>query len=297
MRRLIVAMALLSLTPAVCLAEGSAKTWVKKGNLLYNKGNYPEALKNYEEAFLASPDSDIVNYDIGAALYKNENYQESVTHFEKSLLSEDEALRKNASYNIGNSKYKIASGKQDEDLNGAIDLMKQSLRHYENALSVDSDDEDVKFNYEFVKKELERLEKELQSQQSDQNKEGSEEDREVQENQEGQEDQNSSRQDQKGPKEDSPEENSSQSEGSGQKDDQDAQKESLESIKSAEDNDEDEKESGLDREPSGYKTDKEGISQEEAKMLLDIYSQEEEPKTLYKERLQTRDLPEVTKDW
>ena len=158
MRYFILTMCLIFFTARPCIAGNNAKRWVKDGNILYNKGEYEKALRQYEEALVDSPDSDIVNYDIGAALYKNENYEAAVNHFEKSLLSDDEELGQKASYNLGNAEYRVAVEKESESLEEAIRLVKQSLRHYERALEMEPDDEDAKHNYEFVKKELERRE-------------------------------------------------------------------------------------------------------------------------------------------
>ena len=40
-----------------------------------------------------------------------------------------------------------------------------------------------------------------------------------------------------------------------------------------------------------------GISEEQALMLLESYHQEEEPKGLYKEKIQKGKMPETLKDW
>lgn len=140
-----------------CLAGIRPKKEVKKGNLLYNNGEFNEALKQYEEAILKDPDSDVVNFNIGAALYKTEDYKAAMRHFEKSLVTEEKSLGARADYNLGNAEYKYGISKENENVEEAISLLKRSLGHYEKAIAFDPEDEDAKFNYDFVKKELERL--------------------------------------------------------------------------------------------------------------------------------------------
>lgn len=159
-----------SLFAKPCFARSKAKSEVKRGNSFYNQDKFQEALKSYEKAILDSPNSDIVNYDLAAGLYKTENYKDAVKHFEKSLIAKDASLEQKANYNLGNSEYKYGISMEEQNLEGAIDLLKHALHHYENAIELDAEDKDAKHNYEFVKKELERLQKKLKKQQKQKKK-------------------------------------------------------------------------------------------------------------------------------
>ena len=56
------------LMPSAC--EASEAGIVKKGNQLYNKGDYKAALENYQKALNQNPDSDIINFNVGTAFYQ-----------------------------------------------------------------------------------------------------------------------------------------------------------------------------------------------------------------------------------
>ena len=191
MKNIFCAAIILCLLTSPCLAASlRAKKEVKRGNLLYNKARFEDALKQYEEALADSPDSDIVNFNLGAALYKIQDYGRAIGHFERSLVSQDESLEQMASYNLGNAKYKYGIANEDKALPMAVALLKEALHYYEHAFGLDPDDKDARYNYEFVKKELERLEEKLEQEQS--------EEQEEQEGQEQQEEQGQQDQKEKG---------------------------------------------------------------------------------------------------
>ena len=294
-----------------CFPGRKAKTGVKKGNLLYNRAEFEEALKEYEQALLDSPDSDIVNFNTGAALYKTENYGAAISHFEKSLVSENQSLEQKAGYNIGNAKFKYGITKEELNLPEAISLLEQSLHHYQRALELDPEDNHAEYNYEFVKKDLERLREKLRQQaQAQKEKEQKGQESGVQQQQSGSQQTGSG---QAKTDEGAAEEKEAESESTEKTDEKtQAQQQPQAMQPGREETEEGERaqEAGLQDEIGGEE--KEGqasgqttesdkqqgeISRQEALMLLENYRQEEEPRGLYKEKIPTRGLPEVLKDW
>ena len=295
MNKIFCAGLILFLFPAVCLAGSTAKKEVKRGNLLYNKGEFEEALKKYKQAIADSPDSDIVNFDLGAALYKTQSYQAAAGHFEKSLLTEDQSLEQKASYNTGNAEYKYGISKEDTDLAEAVNLLKQSLHHYQRAIELDPEDKDAKHNYEFVKKELERLQKKLKQQQQKQQEQQKQQ-------QQKEEKEKEKRQESKSEKDQQKEEEKKEREKEGEKSSQQEQDEREQKKEEKPEQPEPKK----DEQPEQQKKEKkqragvepEGeMSENEASTLLENYRREEEPKGLYKEKIPTGGMPEVLKDW
>ncbi len=279
MKRIILLLVLFCLCSSPCLA-GKAEKEVKKGNRLYKKGKFSEALTSYKQAFLDKPDSDIVNYDLGAALYKSEDYKRALEHFQRSLVSEDEALEQKASYNVGNAKYKYGIGREDADLAGAIGLLKEALRHYKRAIELNAEDKDAKYNYEFVKKELERLEKKQEQQQQKQQQKKQQQQKQKQE-QEQKQQQAKEKKEEKKEEEKEPEEQQQQQE----------QRQQQQPDRGKEEEQERAEEAAQPEKPSDE------MSDEEALRLLESYHQEEEPRGLYKQKMPAVGLPDVLKDW
>jgi len=290
MKRVILLILLFCLVSSPCFATklaplfltGQAKKEVKKGNRFYRQEKFPEALNNYEKAFLDDPDSDIVNFDLGAGLYKTEDYKGAISHFEQSLVSDDESLEQKASYNVANAKYKYGIGKEDTELEAAIALLKESLRHYEHAIELDFEDEDAKYNYEFVKKELKRLEKKLEQKQQKQE-------------QQKQQSQGKDKQEQDQPSSAKATEDRQQKQQQAQQDqskqeqEQQKQKQQQQQQNARQEQKESEQTKGFDQSSK--------MSEDEALMLLEGYRQEEEPKGLYKEKMPQAGLSEAVKDW
>lgn len=144
-------------TQSPCLALSSAKKSVKEANSLYRKGRLDEALAKYNDANVSLPDSDIVHFNMGAALYKKEDYQKAIEAFAKALTSEDKKIEADALYNLGNCKYKLGRLKENTDLSEAVSLLRESLDYYKRAVEIDQKNTDGRFNHEFVERELKIL--------------------------------------------------------------------------------------------------------------------------------------------
>ena len=159
MKKLIIYI-LFCLTPVIFPLNVSASSvpgGVDEGNKLYEQGKYDEAVEKYSEARNESPDSDIVNFNLGAALYKKGQYREAIEAFTRALNTEDREIEEKAVYNMANSKYQLGSGQAEKDLNTAVALYREALDYYKRAMEIDEDDRDAKYNHELVEKQLKVL--------------------------------------------------------------------------------------------------------------------------------------------
>ena len=271
----------------------AVSTDVNKANRLFEKGRYEEAIKTYEKAKEKAPDSAEVNYNTAAALYKIREYQRSEEHLLKSLLTEEEALEQKAAYNMGNVKYRIGERFEESERGKAVSFYKEALEYYKRAIELDETDEDAKFNYEFVKKKLEELEQKT-TQEPRETPQNSQEEKE-QKDRKNQEQQSPDQQKKEEEKEDEKEdEKEEEKEGEKEREEEDKQKEQRQDQQDREkqeqekdreekqDESEPEKEQippsprpGRDKEEQAPKGE---LSEEEARRLLEGFSQEEESK-------------------
>lgn len=122
----------------------SVKSKIDQGNVYYNRQKYDDALSKYREAEIEKPDLPEVHFNIGAALYKQGKYEDAIQEFQKALYSKDISLQAKTYYNIGNCLYYL--GKWDD-----------AIQNYKKCLELTPDDEDAKYNIEFIQRKLKEL--------------------------------------------------------------------------------------------------------------------------------------------
>lgn len=230
---------------------------VNEGNRLFNKEKLDEAIEHYSQARVESPDSDIVNFNLGTAQYKKGQYQEAINSFTNALQTDDKKLEAKATYNLANSKYKLGSLQSDGDLNSAASLYREALDYYKRSIELNTKDKDARHNHEIVEKQLKILLDRMKNQQQEQNQEQDE-------NQEGEEQKSQSDGSKKG-------QNRKQGDDK-QKAGKDEAGEQQEHGESQTDSGEFSDETEHDREG---REETAGMSPEEAHMLLESYGQEE----------------------
>jgi len=141
---------------------------VNSGNEFYKEGQYEASTENYRQALKNDPESDIINFNIGTAYYKLGMFDKAIEHLQKSVLTDNDTLRQQAYYNLGNGLYRAGEVFIENELSKAIELFTMALKEYEKALQLNKEDKDAQFNYDFVKNRLERLKQQQKQQQQDQ---------------------------------------------------------------------------------------------------------------------------------
>ena len=170
------------------------------GNDHLKQEQYEEAATAYQEglsSYQPSEQTDQTYYglqnNLGLSLHRQENFEEAGRAFEEALAhapNEDAVTR--SAFNAGNNAF-------------TRQQLERALEHYQTALLADPDNEDAKFNYEFVSRQL----KEQQNQQQDSGGDDQQEDeqneqqegeqnQEQNENQQGEQEQNNQQQNDQG---------------------------------------------------------------------------------------------------
>lgn len=294
MKNIILAILFLFSQPVLCFAESAAKA-VRKGNRLYKEKKYDEAIKNYNEAQITMPDSEVVNFDTGAALYKKGDYEKAVDSFTKGLTTEDPALESKANYNIGNSKYRQAELKENTELEAAIALCREALDYYKRAIELNKKDKDAKYNHEFVEKKLKTLLDKLKRQQEQKKKQEKQKEKQKKDKQkQKQEKKQKQQQKDKEKEEKKQQEKKQQEEKQKQKEQEQKKKQEKDKTGAKPGEKKQEKRPGEAGAAKARVKPKE-MSEEEARMLLQAYGQEEAKDT--RDKRKSHYYPEVLKDW
>lgn len=166
------------------LAYAQGHDQVARGNQLFEEEKYDEANNKYRDAMLENPESPVIHFNIGDVQYKKNNYEEAIKAYEKALSSEDIKLQSQSYYNMGNSLYKMGK-------------LPESIMAYKKALELNPNDEDAKYNLEYVRKKLkDQAEKQPQQNQQQQQQQNKQSQNQQDQNQDQNSDQEQQKQDQ-----------------------------------------------------------------------------------------------------
>lgn len=121
----------------------------------YDAGVWDQALQGFVDRQVESPEDPALALSVGSAHFQMQNFEEAEREFATAGLSGEPELRQNALYNMGNSAYR--QGRLEE-----------SVELFKAALELDPEDEDAKFNLEFVRDEIRRRHEEAQKRQQEQ---------------------------------------------------------------------------------------------------------------------------------
>jgi len=155
----------------------SLQSKIEKGDKLYKDELYDEAMKSFVDAQIESPEETKLKYNIANTHYKMNNYEEAIKNYQDvAATAHDIPLEEQSLYNIGNCLFR--QGKLEE-----------SIEYYKKALELDPNDQEAKYNLEFVREEIKkRINQEKQRKQQQQKQEQQEQSQD-QQNTEQQEDQ------------------------------------------------------------------------------------------------------------
>lgn len=165
---------------------------VKQGNGLYQEKKYDAARNRYQDALLDAPGSPVIQFNLGDAAYQMKSYDKALESFQKTLSVKDARIQSQAYYNIGNALYRT-------------NKWPEAISAYQEALKLNPDDQDAKYNLEYVRNKLKenaqpqdqqnQQQQQQQQQQQDQQK-NQDQDRQNQQNQQEQQQQQQQQQEQ-----------------------------------------------------------------------------------------------------
>lgn len=188
-KHLLIAVAFLCITPALQAQTDAELAAIRKGNeqfksaeqfrkdaldLMKQKGElnkrkadekmkkaaeqYHNAEINYRKAMQTTHDYDKANYNLGNSLYRQGQYEEAANSYAKvaNNKSSNKSLRSKAFHNYGNSLLKQ-------------EKYKESIDAYKNALKLNPNDMDSKYNLEYARKKMYKQQQQQQQNQNNQN--------------------------------------------------------------------------------------------------------------------------------
>ncbi len=124
-----------------------AKNFVRKGNKLYNQGNYKAAENAYKEAIALNPDYDKANYNFGNTQFLQNKIKEAKEQYDLvTKTTKDPFIKADTKHNLGNIAMK------DKKYAEAVEAYKESLRNNPN-------DDETRYNLALAQKLLKEQQK------------------------------------------------------------------------------------------------------------------------------------------
>jgi len=303
---------------ALWCAQGEAaseRSMVKEANQLFDGENYGQAIEKYNEAMVHAPNSAIIHFNTGAAYYKKGDLKRAINAFTQALVTDDSQLEAQANYNIANARYRLGQKAEQTDSNAAIEQVRDALAYYKRAMELDGSDTDAKFNYEFVEQELERMQEqakkqpqqkqENQKQQKKQEKQEEQQGGQQQQSKQSQEQDKSSQEQQSQKDEEQQEKQQAQAEEKKEQDNKETEQEQQSSSEKKDEKDQEDGqakqaargEEGEDGEEEGDAEEGNEMSEEEARMILEGFRQQEETGSLFQQQEKRKKRPRRAKNW
>jgi len=178
----------LILLPALGSAQPGRRK-VSEGNRAYAEKRFDAALDAYQDALIEDARAPVIHYNLGAALYQKKDYEKALESYDRVFETDDPLFQSRAHYNLGNTLYRAGR-------------LQEAIQAYEEALKLNPEDEDARYNLEFVRNKLKQdaqpesggPQDQKQDQESQSGEQESREDQEQQEQHEQQEQQEGSEQ-------------------------------------------------------------------------------------------------------
>ncbi len=169
----------------------SERTLVRDGNRQYKDKQYTEAEVNYRKALEKNKELNEGQFNLGDALYKQGRYEEAEKQFRMAADKSSGVSRAQAYHNLGNA---LLKQKKIED----------SIQSYKDALKLNPQDQDTKYNLEFARRLLQQQKQQQQNQQQNKDQKKDKKDQKQNQQDDQQKDQNKDqkKQEQQNPKQD-----------------------------------------------------------------------------------------------
>jgi Ca-activated chloride channel homolog len=155
----------------------STRSLVNDGVKLYNDQKFADAEVNFKKGTEKSPDNFEAKFNLGDSYYKQQRYDEAMKSYQSAFVDAKNDLDKSKIYyNVGNSLLKSQK-------------LKESIGAYKEALKLNPDDEQAKYNLSYALNQLknpnqdQQKNKDQNKDQKDQNKDQQNKDKQNQDQQ------------------------------------------------------------------------------------------------------------------
>jgi Ca-activated chloride channel family protein len=122
----------------------------------FREGRYPEAQQEYEHLASIDKKGDLrLAFNAGTAAYRTTNYDAAIRHFSAAVMAQDVKLQQAAYFNLGNCLFR--QGQDAKDLDEMQEKWEMAAKYFQNAVTLDQNDQDAAHNLAFTRRCVEQL--------------------------------------------------------------------------------------------------------------------------------------------
>lgn len=174
----------------------SAGLSTRRGNELYEKGRFDEAIGQYDQALIDRPEALEPKFNKANSYYRLDDLGQAVNLYrEVAAESKDMKLVTKAKYNLGNCSFQQGSKQRDSNLQKAIEEMETAIGHWRAVLDIESENKKAAKNIEVARLIIKDILDQLKNQQQQQDPNQPQDPNQQQQNQQQQQDQQQQAQD------------------------------------------------------------------------------------------------------
>lgn len=145
---------------------GSAQEFTSRGNRLYEQGEFDEAIKQYDQALIDSPQALEPKFNKANSYYRLDDLEKAMNLYRHvAAESKDMKLVTGAKYNLGNCWFQQGSKQRDSNLQKAIEDMETAIGCWRGVLDIEPENQKAAKNIEVARLTIKDILDQLKNQQ------------------------------------------------------------------------------------------------------------------------------------
>jgi len=145
---------------------GSAQVSTSQGNRLYGQGKFDQAIKQYDQALIDSPQALEPKFNKANSYYRLDDLEQAMNLYRQVAAdSKDMKLVTRGKYNLGNCWFQQGSKQRDSNLQKAIEDMETAIGHWRSVLDIDPENQKAAKNIEVARLTIKDILDQIKNQQ------------------------------------------------------------------------------------------------------------------------------------
>ncbi len=156
-------------------AQGASNSIMEKAHAAYDHGDFKQAIELYEDSVKSTRNPERrqqLAFGLGTAAYQNKDYDRAISGFGQALESNNVQEQSKAHRGLAHSLYDLGDRSLAKQPKFSLKAWRECVKHFEDSLKIDPENQEVKENRDFVKKRLDELQQQMDEKEGKDGKKG-----------------------------------------------------------------------------------------------------------------------------